>query len=261
MYRSVTSLLVLGPLALVALSIGCGQARARSRAAQPTLARSPASAATVEAQGAVMNGATATTAGSGSAGAVLASQTAPTACPIAPDACAYAAQLNAWMLAGDLDAIVAQVQPEEITCPIPGVTGQIGAYPLCEGSGPGEPRTGYPFGFLGSEGTMMTEEQYRETLQPLLTGSASLHAYGLSCYDETATSRSDCRSKFGIAFTTIDERADPADQRAGVVIFYAKYAPDGGSFRITDIAGGSYTIFVAQSPAYGTFLPWQPPTK
>ena len=249
-------------LALLAVASACGNSRSARRPGQLT----PIGAATVnvglsnESPGGDQAAAVQSV---GVAGDTVPTQAAPTSCPIAQDACDYAAKVNEWVLAGDIDAILGQLQLKEITCPIPGVTGQIGAYPLCEGSSPGERRAGYPFGHLGSEGSMMTAEQFRGTLQALLTEPAPLHLYGLSCYDQTANDIADCRSNFGIAFTIspIGEYANSPGPTSGVLIFYSEYAQNTRSFRIANAASGSYAIVIGQPgqpSVYGTFLPWQP---
>jgi len=174
------------------------------------------------------------------------------------------------MLAGDVDSILPHLQPVKISCPIPGVTGQIGAYPLCTGSTPGEPRTGYLLGHLASEGSVLSAQQYGDFLRSWIAqadasradeyGSGAVRLDALGCPEGPAQGHAGRRG-FSILFSEIAQPPQLTRPTRLVLIFSVEYAPGTEAFRITDTSGGAKLILVAQAGAYGTFCPWQPPPK
>lgn len=158
MHRSTVSLVAPALLAMLLVAGACGSPGPARGPSQPGRGGGAAPAPTLEAQNIDRAGATTGAGRPSQAGDASASQAAPTACPIARNACDFAGQVNDWMLAGDIDAILAQLQPNELTCDGPVAVRLGGPHPLCDGASAGEQRVGYPWGHMGSEGTVVSEE-------------------------------------------------------------------------------------------------------
>jgi hypothetical protein len=90
---------------------------------------------------------------------------AATNCPLAPDVCTFAREIERAVLSGDYSGIVTSARAEEITCPPQRLPGAGGPYPLCDGA-PGERRQGYTIAYLSSEGVVVN----RQGLQTALEG-------------------------------------------------------------------------------------------
>lgn len=204
----------------------------------------------------------------------------PTICPTSPDACAFAAQVNRAVLARDVDAVVAKSQPYEF-CPEPGA-GQLGYPPLChENSTRAKRFVGYLWGHLYSEGSALTEQQYRESLQTVLRGAdtpqsdeygpGSVRLYTLGCMEAPANDKLGCENQFEMMFSASGYVPNLKESRRGVLIFVAQRSPETGAFRIVSISGGSLppndlsiALRGGSGPpgtfVYGTFFRWQPPS-
>src|SRR5579885_2285215 len=90
----------------------------------------------------------------------------PAGCPVDVNACQQARRIAGQLLAGDFDGLLANAATRDYVCD--GSDGRIGLggpFPLCDGGAAGEHRQGYPWGHLGSEGSVYSAAQYVAALR------------------------------------------------------------------------------------------------
>lgn len=201
----------------------------------------------------------------------------PTSCPLDQEACAFAAALNRWLQSGDDDSIIARLAPERFTCPGPVAQGLGGPYPLCEGSTPGEERSGYPSDNF-SEGTVQSASQYRGLLgywrahtEASLAdgdGPGALRLVTLAC---TAAGGSvDCGHQFLVAFSALWRFPQNPEAVRMVFVFWIARGVGPGEERIVGTGAGALSQVPAgmvrggRAPSHVPlgdveFFPWVPP--
>ena len=198
-------------------------------------------------------------------------------CPVAPAACAAADRLSDLLARGDIDALVAATEPEQFECPGPRPTGAGGPFPLCDGSAPGEQRTGYSITYLQGERSVVSEQGHRTFLQGWLetvapnhrdsVGEGRLLLYTIGCEQAPANATPPCPGQAAIVFSAIREGTGiPPDSRFALVFFVQPERqqfidrPGTAMTQINDpalLAGGSVTDFPwpSGSAGAGRFFP------
>jgi hypothetical protein len=193
----------------------------------------------------------------------------PTSCPITADACALAEQVEGWLRAGDVGALVAHLASREYECPGAEPQGLGGPFPLCDGATADERRSGHVLGFYQSEGVVISTEEYAGTIERWLSevdagsvdqfGSGAVRLVSLGC--PTAGFPDSCAGVFRVV---VSFRAHLPDFRAPTrfaVVFTFEQVPGAGAPRIT------YTLFgfTFPAPVYRggtvegmTYVPWGP---
>lgn len=125
-------------------------------------------------------------------------------CPVAPDACSFALQLQRWLNHGDAQAIADLLLLEEVECPGPAPRGLGGPYPLCDDSAPGERRAGAHIVRLASEGGMGSRDYFRDGLlsqvQAISSGGMSRLAISMLGCADTAVTALSCSDGFSVIF-------------------------------------------------------------
>jgi hypothetical protein len=146
-------------------------------------------------------------------------------CPAVEDVCGLAVALNRAAGQGDVDALLTLVAPWTYRCPGPVAGGAGGPYPLCDGSAPGEERTGYPVAHLQSEGDVFDEAGYRATVSRWLgeANPSAGDAYGSG--DGEAQAESLCSGSFLLAVSELIEIGGSTLRPA--LLFYGVHAPAG----------------------------------
>jgi hypothetical protein len=203
-------------------------------------------------------------------------------CPVEPDACAFAALLNQWLLSGNVDAVAARLSLQEQECPGPEPHGLGGPYPLCAGAMPGERRAGVPIAGLQSEGGVLSTENVKALLRSWIStadlavsdeyGPGDLQLFTLGCAGIAGVGTS-CSTRFTVVFSLI-RTTDVAQPTRLLLMFPVERQAD-GTLRITAVVtsallgdesglatalrGGNGTIFTPYPVEPGVYFPWSPP--
>lgn len=203
-------------------------------------------------------------------------------CPVEPDACAFAALLNQWLLSGNVDAVVARLVVQEQECPGPEPHGLGGPYPLCDGAAPGERRAGVPIARLQSEGGVLSTENVKQLLRSWIRtadpavsdeyGSGDLRLFTIGCTGITGAGTS-CSTRFTVVFSLI--RTTNVAQPTRLLLMFPVDRQADGTLRITAVVtstllgdesglatalrGGNGTIFAPNPVQPGVYFPWSLP--
>ncbi len=192
----------------------------------------------------------------------------PAGCPVDVNACQQARRIAGQLLAGDFDGLLANAAARDYTCD--GSDGRIGLggpFPLCDGGAAGEHRQGYPWGHLGSEGSVYSAAQYVAALRTWLAsadllandqlGSGMPRLLGLAC-----PGSDNC----GTAFTVVLSELQAAPRGPLRFLLLLDCVVDAaGRVQITSTAAGFEGV--APFPLTGgrgggaetlTFYPWAP---
>lgn len=153
-------------------------------------------------------------------------------CPVGPDACAFATRLDGWLRTGDYEPIIDRLDLKEYICPDDPERAGLGApLPLCEGSRPGERRTGVDIIRLGSEGGAGDPAYVRTQLRRL----GPLQPATIGC-DSVVRASAGCRDSFVVVYAAPACAADDACPARGLVIFPIVLGSD-GRYRFVTIIG------------------------
>ena len=154
----------------------------------------------------------------GRADAAVTRQDDAPVCPVDAGVCAFASQLDQWLLVEDAAAISAHMQSRDAECPGPEPLGLGAPFPLCDGSSPGERRTGYDVGYLHSHGGAYSEEQLRAFLRRWVTaslgdesdnfGSGAARLVSIGCPTIQPHEGASCRDRFSVVFSALQQPPD-----------------------------------------------------
>ncbi len=199
--------------------------------------------------------------------ATLAAQ-GPAGCPVDANACLQARRIAGQLLAGDFDGLLANATARDYVCD--GSDGRIGLggpFPLCDGGTAGEQRRGYPWGHLGSEGSVYSAAQYEAALRTWLAsadllasdqlGSGMPRLLGLAC-----PAGGNCATAFTLVLS--DLLPTPNGPRRDVLLLRCTVDAAGQAW-VGDTAAGladSAPFPIAGGGRTGTgteeFFPWTP---
>ena len=172
------------------------------------------------------------------------------------------------LLAGDFDGLLANAATRDYVCD--GSDGRIGLggpFPLCDGGAAGEQRQGYPWGHLGSEGSVYSAAQYVAALRTWLVsadlpasdqlGSGMPRLLGLAC-----PGSDNCATAFTLVLSKLQPRPNGPLR---IVLLLGCVVDAAGRARITSTAAGfeGVTPFPLSGGLSGsagalTYFPWAP---
>lgn len=196
-------------------------------------------------------------------------------CPLESAVCSFAELLDQWIAANEVDALLSHAEAQPFDCPWPPPQGSGGPYPLCDGSGPGERRMGYPFTVFQSEGNVYSEAGARAVLLRSLTGlvtadpsrtdefgPGTMRLFTIGCPAAGPGEAPSCSQRFAVVFSGIQELPNvPRPFRSQLIVFAWRSA---GTAVIDSfgIAGAVFESALLRGGAVNTF-PWaygKPPT-
>lgn len=204
-------------------------------------------------------------------------------CPVGQSVCAAALELSQLLTAGNFDRVVERSTAKEWECPGPAPRGAGDAFPLCQGSSPGEKRMGYQHARILSEGSVLSAEQYRELLRSRVTvadpsrsdsyGPGDFRLVSVGCPQGEAQA---CAQQYAVAFSYLPKE-DPGaggtpgrgvlyfmvEQPAGATAPQISMVVDGGLFEgdpheVVVRGGTAQTISPQGMGPFGTFHLWTP---
>jgi hypothetical protein len=192
-------------------------------------------------------------------------------CPIGEEACIFAAQIDRWLAATDVAAVVRRIQPEQVECRTLEENQRRNLEQVCAGAAVGDRRAAYRWGerFLTGGigvGFRLTDQEYQDALRLLLSfadasvsdayGSGALRLYGFECID--AKPPRTCATAYAVTFTYMDSELRGQPVRV-FLQFIVEQPPTVRNPRIT------MTIGLAPerskddiSPTIARLIPWTP---
>lgn len=187
-------------------------------------------------------------------------------CPVALETCAFAAQVDGWLAARDVDALVRATVPIPFACP---ATGVAAAFPLCQGSQPGERRQGYMLFGFGSEGTLLSAEQYTDWLRSLIDAAqparrdridqGALRVFTIGCPDDVPEAKA-CRDDFVVVVSGILVLPNDNAPRRTTLVMYARRAGETIGIRSIGMGGGSLMSAVVLEGGPASTFVWSVPS-
>lgn len=182
-------------------------------------------------------------------------------CPAQAAVCDFSLRLADAIARADFEALRGMMQPSEYTCPGPTPGGLGGPYPLCDGAGSGESRSGMRVYYLNSHGTVAAEPLV-EVRQAILSGwqfeerlgSEQPRIVGLHC--PVAGTGASCDELFVLVLAGAPhfEVSRGAAGYAITALQFSHFAENGSVFD----TGGDFAMSGASGVREAHFYPWRP---
>jgi hypothetical protein len=188
------------------------------------------------------------------------------ACPIAAEACSFAAQIAQNVLEGDGDAVISSAQSTLFECP--GPNGGLGdPFPLCDGAATGEMRAGFPMRQIQSSAGAISEtdavrlvSEWSGRAEPSLSddyGGGAAQAYTIACPDVAPNEGQECDERFSLVFSGLAPGSGGA-QGALRTMLVVDVQRTEGDYRVTGFATGVLTFGLDLALRGGTGAPTDP---
>jgi hypothetical protein len=177
-------------------------------------------------------------------------------CPLTADVCALADTVRSMLEGHEVGRLIDQAMAQQFECLGPNPVGLGGPYPLCDGSIPGERRSGYPIGFLGSEGGVLSVDQYREFLTDWLAnvspsssddkGPGTVRLLTIGCPLSAVSAGQPCETDARLVFSSIQDRGYVTGPTRSILALTARRSSPTAPFVVVQTLVG---LAVAAPPA------------